>query len=85
MVDGIDCATDCTKRVGAIKQMGVDFVGRYYRLPHSQWDALTVTEAQALSQGDLKIVSLWESRSDRLIISHTPRASMKARARIARP
>jgi hypothetical protein len=66
MVHGIDCATDCTKRVGAIKQMGADFVGRYYRLPHSQYHPLTATEAQALSHGDLKIVSLWESRSDAL-------------------
>jgi glycoside hydrolase-like protein len=66
MVDGIDCATDCTKRIATIKQMSAEFVGRYYRLPGSKWDALTATEAKALSHGALTIVSLWESRSDAL-------------------
>lgn len=66
MNEGIDCATDCSKRVAAIKATGAAFVGRYYRLPHSKWDPLTAAEAQALSKGDLKIVALWESSSDAL-------------------
>jgi len=73
MVSGIDCATDCTKRIAAIKQLGADFVGRYYRLPTSKWDALTASEAQALSGGKLKIVSLWESRSD--VLDHFSHSS----------
>jgi hypothetical protein len=63
MDQGIDCATDCSKRLAAIKATGATFVGRYYRLPGSKYDALTAAEAQALSKGMLKIVALWESNS----------------------
>jgi hypothetical protein len=64
MPTGIDCALDCTSRAGAISAMGVEFVGRYYRLPTSQWTPLRAAERIALSNAGLKVVALWESQSD---------------------
>jgi hypothetical protein len=65
-IAGIDCALDCTRRIAAIQALNVHFVGRYYRLPTSQWAPLTKSEAQALSNGGFQIVALWESASNKL-------------------
>jgi glycoside hydrolase-like protein len=64
MTQGIDCALDCTKKVAWLKAAGMEFVGRYYRNSASRWTPLTHGEAQALSEGGLVIVALWESKSD---------------------
>jgi len=73
MPGGIDCALDCTKRAAAIKALNATFVGRYYRLPGSKWAPLTGAEAKALSKAGLKIVALWESRSD--VLDHFSHAA----------
>jgi hypothetical protein len=62
---GVDLATDASDVLSELKDSGVDFVARYYRDPESRWPALSAREAQQLSSLGLKIVAVWESRSER--------------------
>jgi hypothetical protein len=64
---GIDCALDCSKLATDIAGHGLQFVARYYR-GKSKFPALTAKEAVALSSANMKIVTVWESRSD--VIGH---------------
>jgi hypothetical protein len=64
--NGIDSAKDCTKLTEAIKNAGVEFVGRYYRNASSKYPALSAKEALAISRGGLNIVALWEGASDKI-------------------
>ena len=62
---GLDLATDASEVVNELKNSGVEFVARYYREPTSRWPALSASEAQRLSSLGLKMVAVWESRSER--------------------
>lgn len=64
-VAGIDCALDCTVQAPAIAAAGKTFVVRYFRNGASSFPRLKASEAQALSAAGLKVVSIWESASDK--------------------
>jgi hypothetical protein len=66
MVDGIDCALDCTDLAAAIKAAGKAFVARYYRSKASKYKPLTSKEAKAVCQTGLQIVTVFEGKSDNL-------------------
>jgi hypothetical protein len=61
-MNGLDTEFDCTAYVTEIKAKSLSFVGRYYRMPPpaSLKTPLTASEAKALTQSGLSIVSLFE-------------------------
>jgi hypothetical protein len=62
MNNGLDTEFDCTAHVASLKSKGLSYVGRYYRMPPpaSLKTPLTASEAMAITQGGLRIVSLFE-------------------------
>src|ERR1700756_3640827 len=64
MTNGIDSPLDCSKQTDWITSNSYQFACRYFRTAASKWPHLTDAEAKTLSQAGLKIVTVWESRSD---------------------
>ncbi len=60
MSNGLDTMTNCTSKAISIRSAGYDFVCRYYNTNNKSKN-LTLTEAQALSNAGLYIVSIWEN------------------------
>lgn len=59
MATGIDTATNTENVIQCLKDNGVTFVCRYYAVVNT-WKRLTLSEAQALSNAGLYIVSVWQ-------------------------
>lgn len=58
-LQGIDCASTIVPSVAAaLKQQGIDFVGRYLG---SGWKGLQKAEADIITAAGLKIISIWET------------------------
>jgi hypothetical protein len=64
MPRGIDMPIDAGSHIEQIANAGIEFIGRYYRNPHSKWAPLSNSEAQVISKAGLKVVALWEYQSD---------------------
>lgn len=63
---GIDCATALTlDKAKAIASLGYKFVSRYLVPANYAWKRLTKTEADALTQAGLQIISVWETSANR--------------------
>ena len=69
MVKGIDCATKLTAQTAAaIRGEGYSFAGRYL-VPNSgalAWKALTKTEAEAITEAGLRLLTVWETTVERV-------------------
>jgi hypothetical protein len=63
---GIDFAKDASTLATKVSANGMQFLGRYYRGPGSQFPTLTVEEAAAICKANLKVVALWEGASDHI-------------------
>ncbi|WP_371752663.1 glycoside hydrolase domain-containing protein [Ferviditalea candida] len=63
---GIDCATPLTlDNAKAVAALGYEFVCRYLVPAAYAWKRLTRTEAQALTEAGLQIISVWETSANR--------------------
>jgi hypothetical protein len=66
MAKGIDCATPLTtERAKTIAAAGYQFVCRYLVPEQYAWKRLTKSEAEAISQTGMNIISVWETTADR--------------------
>lgn len=70
MMKGFDCATPLTSKIAtAFAVDGYDFVGRY--LVPSGYKALTESEATAINQAGLSIISVYETTASRALGGRT--------------
>ncbi|RKY71241.1 MAG: hypothetical protein DRQ24_07780, partial [Candidatus Latescibacterota bacterium] len=60
---GIDTNRNVSNAVDCLKNKGIQFVGRYFAVPHTQ-KVITNDEAQKISDAGMYIVSIWQTTAN---------------------